>query len=332
LIRGYDFREVIKMGLFSSFKKNEVPSELPELATDKIGDSKGLEKNKQMVNDHLKKSEFYSSPSEEKGLADPGLSSVNTPYANYKVSPYAEGGFLQSAKEAPEKEAPRPSQFAIQQVPEEPPSPPVSIEPASRPEPPQPEPPSPPIQPISHPEPHPEPMSIHPEPIPHPEPAMDVRELEKEIRSEKQAISRQRISEPVRNVSPTESASKKKKLEIEESFFKDLEADINKEMKNLDKLENWHRNKFLPTDVVADMKDYWAGQKQGSFARLIGRNFKERIYERTVRLQQLEKDWQNIYFDLVEKEEDIRNEEKELKKLLSEFVKLAKSKTKKKKK
>jgi hypothetical protein len=46
-------------------------------------------------------------------------------------------------------------------------------------------------------------------------------------------------------------------------------------------------------------------------------------------LQGLEKEWQDIYFDLIEKEEEIKDKEKELKKMLKEFIELCKKRKRK---
>jgi len=118
-------------------------------------------------------------------------------------------------------------------------------------------------------------------------------------------------------------------MEDEESFFSELQEDITKEIGNLNKLETWYNNKFLPRDVVTEMKNYWEKQKGNSIIKILGKNFQERISEKTANLQNLEKEWQNIYFDLIEKEEEIRDQERELKKLLAEFVEVCKRKTKK---
>ena len=42
--------------------------------------------------------------------------------------------------------------------------------------------------------------------------------------------------------------------------------------------------------------------------------------ERTEKLHKLEQEWQQIYFDLIAKEEEIRKEERELKGTVSEFI------------
>jgi len=119
--------------------------------------------------------------------------------------------------------------------------------------------------------------------------------------------------------------------EIEDSFFNKLQEDINNEIANLNQLENWYKNKFLPQDIVSNMRDYWEKQNSGSVIKVIGRNFKEKITEKTENLQQLEREWQEMYFQLIEKEEEIRKEERELKKVLSEFVELCKARKKKRK-
>ncbi len=118
----------------------------------------------------------------------------------------------------------------------------------------------------------------------------------------------------------------------EDSFFDKLQEDINNEISNLNKLENWYNNKFLPQDIVTDMRNHWEKQKSSDPISIIGRNFREKIKERTSKLQGLEREWQSTYFQLVEKEEELRKEEHELKKLLAEFVDLCKARKKKRKK
>jgi len=85
----------------------------------------------------------------------------------------------------------------------------------------------------------------------------------------------------------------------EKSFFRDLENNLNSEIEDLDKLESWYENKFVPQDVVSDMRSYWENQKTQSVLKILGKNFKERISTQTHNLQKLEGEWQNIYFDLI---------------------------------
>jgi hypothetical protein len=120
--------------------------------------------------------------------------------------------------------------------------------------------------------------------------------------------------------------------EPEESFFNKLQEDINTEISNLNKLESWYNNKFLPQDIVTEMRNHWEKQKSSDPISFIGRNFREKIKQRTAKLQELEREWQSTYFQLVEKEEELRKEEHELKKLLAEFVDLCRARKKKRKK
>lgn len=109
-------------------------------------------------------------------------------------------------------------------------------------------------------------------------------------------------------------------------FFSGLQEDISGELSDIDKMEDWYEHKFLPKDIVAEMREYWENQKTNAVLDALGKNFKERINDKVENLQALEKDWQNIYFDLVEKEDEMKQEEEELKKLLSEFMEVCKRK------
>jgi hypothetical protein len=119
---------------------------------------------------------------------------------------------------------------------------------------------------------------------------------------------------------------------MDSGFFSKLQGDMNKEMDNVKKLEEWYNNKFLPQDSVSSMKKYWANQKGGPMGEVIHKKFKEQINEKTARLQKIEKEWQDLYFQLIEKEEELKEGERELKKILAEFVDIYKEKKKGKKK
>lgn len=110
------------------------------------------------------------------------------------------------------------------------------------------------------------------------------------------------------------------------SFFNNLQENITDEINDLKELEKWYNKKFLPRDIVNEMRSYWEGQKTNSVIRILGKNLQEKITEKINKLQELENDWQNIYFDLIEKEEEIKENEAELKKILAEFIELCKRK------
>ena len=116
------------------------------------------------------------------------------------------------------------------------------------------------------------------------------------------------------------------KLEVEESFFTELQNNILKEIEDLNKLERWYNNKFLPADVVSEMRRYWESKKINPIIKIMQNGFREKIEEKIDSLQRLEKEWQEIYFNLIEKEEEIKDEERELKKILKEFIELCKRK------
>jgi len=146
----------------------------------------------------------------------------------------------------------------------------------------------------------------------------------------KEELEKEKIEE-----AKQESGLKTKKEEkerIEEGFFDKLQGDINKELTNLGKLEDWYNNKFLPQDIVSGMRSYWEKQKAPSIIKILGKNFKEEVAEKTSKLQQLEKEWQDVYFELIEKEEEIREQERELKSILAKFVELCKKRDKGKEK
>jgi len=110
----------------------------------------------------------------------------------------------------------------------------------------------------------------------------------------------------------------------ERSFFQDLLNNIIKETKDISKVEDWYKRKFVPQDLLYEMRRYWEKQKTGLLFGGIGRRLKRELLHKIAKLQQLEKEWQNRYFSLLDIEEEIRSEEVELKKILGEFAKLCK--------
>lgn len=114
----------------------------------------------------------------------------------------------------------------------------------------------------------------------------------------------------------------------EKSFFNDLQKDITEEFSDLNKIEDWYKNDFSKKDVLSEMKNYWENQKTVSALNTLGNEFKEKIEEKTKNLKKLEKEWQDIYFKMMDKEEELRDEEAELKELLSQFVEVCKKKKK----
>lgn len=111
------------------------------------------------------------------------------------------------------------------------------------------------------------------------------------------------------------------------SFFNDIHENISKELSDLDSLEKFKKD-FSSRSVLDDMKEYWKNQKKENVLELLGRDYQQKISEKISSLQELEKSWQVVYFELIEKEEEIKDAEKELKELLNEFVKVCDHKKK----
>ena len=115
---------------------------------------------------------------------------------------------------------------------------------------------------------------------------------------------------------------------FKDSFFIRLQENLSKEMSSLKGLEDWYNNRLLPEDSLSEMKNYWEKQKSNSAIQAIGNDFQDKIAKKIILLQELEKKWQDIYFELIEKEEDIKEQEKELKKMLAEFIGFCKKRMK----
>ena len=155
-------------------------------------------------------------------------------------------------------------------------------------------------------------------------------ETEKEKVAVKEESEEHKIEKPI-----TESKSvveSKTVPENEKGFFSDLQKNLNEEISDFEEFEEWYKDKFEKRDVIKEMKGYWENQKTASVIKVLGKNFQEKISEKIAKLQELEKTWQGIYFELVEKEEEIKEQELELKDLLSEFVRICKKKTEEPKK
>jgi len=108
------------------------------------------------------------------------------------------------------------------------------------------------------------------------------------------------------------------------SFFDELLHNVNHELKDLNSLENWYKRQFLPKSFIEEMKDHWEKEKAEIVISKLGKNFKLEVLGKIKNMQQLEKEWQNLYFELMQKEEQMKEQEKELKETLAEFIRLCK--------
>lgn len=118
----------------------------------------------------------------------------------------------------------------------------------------------------------------------------------------------------------------KLKIQAEKSFFAEMLKDMEQGIENdSEDFEKWYKNKFLSKKIVDDMKEYWENQKQELASDIFSKKIKDKIKSKIEILKTLESEWQNNYVNLIHKEEEIKKEEKELKKLLSEFIEKVKS-------
>jgi len=127
---------------------------------------------------------------------------------------------------------------------------------------------------------------------------------------------------------PVENTNSITSPEDDQGYFKDLIKSVTEETENLDKIDSWYKDKFLPGDMVFQMREYWEKQQPEILLKNISGELKNKLVGKTNKLHELEKEWQEVYFQLLAKEEAIRKEEKELKESLSEFLGLFKRKAK----
>ena len=113
-------------------------------------------------------------------------------------------------------------------------------------------------------------------------------------------------------------------IDDDQGYFKELIKNVIEGTHNFDKLDSWYNNKFLKEDMIFHMREYWEKQQPELLLKNISGELKIKLLEKTNKLHMMEKEWQNIYFNLLSKEEQIRKEEKELKESLSEFMDLIK--------
>ena len=113
----------------------------------------------------------------------------------------------------------------------------------------------------------------------------------------------------------------------EKSFFEELEKSISSEISNLNKIDEWVDKQFMPRNILVEMKSFWEKEKEDKLLGSAGREYKEKISRQIGELKQLEREWQKAYFDLIEKEESLKEKEMELKKTLSDFSKFCKERS-----
>jgi len=109
------------------------------------------------------------------------------------------------------------------------------------------------------------------------------------------------------------------KVNLEKSFFNPLINELKKDNFDPAKVNAWYQKRFSDKSAIEEMKEYWEKQKNEFITEAVENEFKARIKERMINLQKLESSWQEIYIKLVEKEEEMKKEEKNIKKIIKDF-------------
>ena len=161
----------------------------------------------------------------------------------------------------------------------------------------------------------------------------DSKEEEEKIvaNKEREAVQKKKTNDNVVNrlikgVEGTPVREIVKSTSSDKSFFAEMQEKIVDDLDDVDALEDWYENKVNSGDVVKKMKAYWNSQKKASVLDVMAKSFKEKISKKVSELQKLEKDWQTVYFELVEKEELIKESEAGLREMVSEFMIICKDK------
>ena len=156
-----------------------------------------------------------------------------------------------------------------------------------------------------------------------------VNESEKKVVVEPIILSSSSEVNSINSVKSVSLANASESLEIDRGFFKEMISEIaeTEDARELDKISN----KYLQNDSISSMKEYWEKQKPDMIIKTVGKDLRMKILEKSDKLHKLEREWQDGYFALMTKEEQIREEEEQLKAILNEFIDVCKKATGKKK-
>lgn len=146
-----------------------------------------------------------------------------------------------------------------------------------------------------------------------------VEENQEEDSEEKQEIN----EETDKKIKP---AKEDENINLEKSFFNPLINELKKENFDPAKINAWYQKRFSDKSAIEEMKEYWEKQKNEFITETVEKEFKARINEKMHHLQKLELEWQDIYVKLVEKEEEMKKEEKSIKKIIKDFSEVIKRK------
>lgn len=150
-------------------------------------------------------------------------------------------------------------------------------------------------------------------------------ESDEDIKNQKSSKKPEYLEEEADKTKNPESSKEildsQEKIEIDSqnSFFQDILEKL--ESNDPKKIAELHKS--YSNDLLEEMKEYWLKQNTSTLLGP-GKEMKKKLLEKINTMRILEREWQENYFSLMEKEEKIKKEEAELKSALSDFIKLCK--------
>jgi hypothetical protein len=160
--------------------------------------------------------------------------------------------------------------------------------------------------------------------VPKPEEEKKKEEIPEQIKEEKSETPPE-VQEVKKDKKPEEKRNEDK-INLEKSFFNPILNELKKENFDPSKIDGWYQKKFSEKSAVEEMKEYWEKQKDEFITESVEKEFKLRINERMIYLQKLEGEWQEIYINLIQKEEEMKKEEENIKKIIKDFSEVLKKK------
>jgi hypothetical protein len=150
-----------------------------------------------------------------------------------------------------------------------------------------------------------------------------------EVKNEEKAPEQTEKEENNEKIPPESIEEKKEnkseeKVNLDKSFFNPLIKELKKDNFDPSKIDGWYKQQFSEKSAIEGMKEYWEKQKNEFITESIEKEFKTKISERMVYLQKLESEWQEIYINIIKKEEEMKKEEKNIKDIIKEFSEVLK--------
>ncbi|MFH1209870.1 MAG: hypothetical protein V1663_03715 [archaeon] len=115
-------------------------------------------------------------------------------------------------------------------------------------------------------------------------------------------------------------------ISTNKTYFSDLLKTIAKETELLETDEEYYKKRIslygediLTKDLIVNMKENWKKQRSNIIFTYEEKKLKDDILSKITKLQSMEEEWQTYHLRLIEKEENIKKDEEELKTVLRKF-------------